>query len=69
MSKLPEDLIGAIFRTRGKAPRTCRVTDVLRTYNSKGDLVKVRFVAVHDVCGQAVTDYDVVKTTIDMGRI
>lgn len=65
----PDDLIGVVFKTRGKAPRTCKVVDVLRTYNSKNELVKVRFVATHDFCGQSITDSDICKATIDMGRI
>ena len=59
--------IGTKFKTRGKAPRFCEVVDVLKTYNSKGELVKTRYVATHDFMGQKVTDYDLVATTIAMG--
>jgi hypothetical protein len=56
--------IGTQFKTRGKAPR---LTDILKTYNSAGELVKIRYVAQHDFMGQKVNDYDVVATTIAMG--
>lgn len=61
--------IGTKFKTRGKAPRICTVVDVLRTYNSKNELVSVRYVASHNFMGQEVFDRDVVGTTIDMGII
>lgn len=44
--------------------RTCTVTDVLRTYNSAGELVRIRYVAQHTFLGQTVTDSDVLDTTI-----
>jgi hypothetical protein len=59
--------IGTKYKTRGKAPRLCEVVDILKTYNSKGELVKTRYVATHLFLGQIVTDYDVSKTTIAMG--
>jgi hypothetical protein len=62
-----EYAIGTKFKTRGKAPRLCEVVDILKTYNSNGELVKTRYVAIHDFMGQKVTDYDVIKTTIAMG--
>lgn len=64
-----EYAIGTQFKTRGKAPRLCTVTDILKTYNSAGELVKTRYVAQHDFMGQKVNDYDVVATTIAMGLI
>ncbi len=56
--------IGTQFQTRGKAPRTCTVIDILKTYNSKGELVTTRYVATHEFCGQQVVDRDVVAATI-----
>lgn len=53
--------IGTQYECRG---RLCTVTDILKTYNSKNELVKVRYVATHELIGQVVTDYDVVETTI-----
>lgn len=65
----PRFSIGQQFKTRGKQPRTCTVTDILKTYNSKGELVRVRYVATHEFAGQVITDSDVVETTIAMGEI
>lgn len=61
--------IGQKYRTRGKVPRVCTVVDIFKTYNSKGELVRVRYVATHDFMGQSVTDYDVPETAIAMGLV
>lgn len=61
--------VGQQFKTRGKAPRICTVTDVLRTYNSANELVRLRYVATHQFMGQTLTDIDVCNTTIDLGKI
>jgi hypothetical protein len=66
---IPRFEIGTRFKTRGKHPRICTVTDILRTYNSKGELVAIRYVAEHEFCGQVVTERDVCETTVAMGRI
>lgn len=60
---------GTIFRTRGKHPRTCSVTDVLTTRNLGGELVSIRYVATHEIAGQTVVDRDVCETTITMGLL
>ncbi len=59
--------IGTHYTTRGKNPRICTVVDILKTYNSKGDLVRVRYVSTHQFAGQTVTDYDVIPATIARG--
>jgi len=59
--------IGTQFSTRGKAPRICTVTDILKTYNSAGVLVAIRYVATHEYCGQFVTESNILDTTIAMG--
>lgn len=64
-----EYAIGTKFKTRHKQPKICTVTDILKTYNSKGELVKVRYVATHEFLGQVVTDNEVVETTIKMGLL
>jgi len=69
MDLIMEYSIGTKFKTRGKAPRVCIVTDILKTYNSAGDLVKTRYQASHEFMGQIVTDYDLCATTIAMGLI
>ena len=59
--------IGTVYTPRGKAKRPCTVVDVLRTYNSKGYLVRLRYVSVHEFMGQFVYEYDVCDATIAMG--
>jgi hypothetical protein len=59
--------IGTQFLTRGTHPRLCTVTDILTTRNAAGHVVKVRYVATHELLGQVVTDRDVCATTIAMG--
>ena len=61
--------IGTHFNTRGKHPKFCTVTDIHRTFNSKNELVKCRYVATHKLLDQIVTDYDVIETTITMGLV
>ena len=61
--------IGQQFKTRGKAPRLCTIVDILKTYNSAGELVKTRYVATHEFMGRTVTDRDVCETTVAMGLI
>ena len=59
--------IGTKFKTRGKAPRECVVTDIHTTYNHKGELVKTRYVVAHLFLGQLVLTNDLPETTITMG--
>lgn len=47
----------------------CTVVDIHKTFNSKGELVKTRYVSEHDFCGQVVKDYDVVDATIARGKL
>ena len=47
----------------------CTVVDVLKTYNSKSELVDVRYVATHEFFGQILTDRSVGATTIAMGLV
>jgi hypothetical protein len=53
-----------IQRYRGGHTKECTVVDILRTYNSACELVKIRYVSTHPFMGQLVYDYDVVDTTI-----
>jgi len=60
--------IGYQFIRMGGARRKRQVetiTDVLTTTNLAGDVVKTRYVATHEFCGQTITDCDVIPTTID----
>lgn len=59
--------VGTEFVTRGRHPRKCQVVDYLRTFNLAGELVKTRYVATYEFCGQTVTDNDVPETTIARG--
>lgn len=69
MTERVQHAIGTRFKTRGKHPRDCTVVDVLRTFNSMSELVKVRYVATHEFAGQTVTDRDVVAVTIARGLV
>jgi hypothetical protein len=51
-------------RRKGLSPQEFTVTDILYTYNSKGELIKIRYVAQRQYLGQTLTDYDVLDTTI-----
>jgi hypothetical protein len=57
------------FRTRGKAPCLCTIVDVWRTYNVRGEMVRLRYVAKHQFMGQTITDHGVCETTIAMGAV
>lgn len=61
--------IGTKYTTRGKHPVTCTVTDILKTYNSKNELVHTRYISTHEFMGQLVFDYDVVAVTIARGLL
>ena len=50
--------------TRKGYSREYEIVDVLKTYNSAGELVRLRYVAQFELMGQKVTDWDVVDTTI-----
>lgn len=61
--------IGQKFIQGGKRKDECVVTDILKTYNHAGELVKIRYVATHLFMGQTVTDYDVTDTAIARGKV
>lgn len=56
--------IGTTYVSSGKRKDVCTVIDILKTYNSAGECVTLRYVATHLFMGQIVTDHDVVETTI-----
>jgi hypothetical protein len=60
--------IGTQFKTRGKKPRLCTVTDILKTFNSAGEQVSLCYVAEHEFMGQILTDNAVTETAIAMGQ-
>lgn len=55
--------------SRGKYARIHTVVDFLRTYNMAGELIKTRYVAVHELVGQRIVDHDVCETTIARGLV
>jgi hypothetical protein len=61
--------IGTQYWSRGRHPHLCTVKDILRTYSNTNELVRVRYVATHELVGQVVTDRDVVAVTIAMGLL
>jgi hypothetical protein len=61
--------IGMQYMSAGKHPRLCTVTDILKTYNSKGELVKTRYESTHEFLGQTVTNHDLVQPTIALRLI
>lgn len=61
--------IGTQYLSSGKHKKLCTVQDILKTYNSKNELVDVRYVSSHLYMGQMVRDYDVCKVTIQRGLI
>lgn len=66
----PEQItIGTKFKKPGQVHRIGTVIDIHKTYNSKNELVKTRYVATHSFLNQIVTDYDVVAVTIQKGFI
>ena len=64
----PRFKIGQKFKTLGKHPRICTITDIHRTYNSANELVNLRYVATHSFMGQTLTEA-VVETTVARGFI
>ena len=59
--------IGTQYTTRGKRPDLCTVTDILKTYNNGGELVKTSYVSTHQFLGQTVMNHDVCAVTIARG--
>mgnify|MGYP000485214702 CR=1 FL=1 len=43
------------------------VVDILKTYNTKNELVHIRYVSEHDYIGQKIINSDVVAVTIQRG--
>lgn len=58
--------IGYTYINRNK--KICTVIDFLTTTNLDGVIVKERYVTMHKFMGQEIIDYDVVETSISMGK-
>lgn len=66
----PRFTIGTKFvRRQTKRSDICTIVDILKTYNSKNELVDVRYVADCEFCGQTLTYNDVGDTTVAKGLI
>ena len=67
----PRFTVGQQFRRIGRVHAPLEtVTDIWMTYNTAGELVRVRYVAEHrSAIGQTVTDCDVLETTIARGAV
>ncbi len=61
--------IGTKFKLNRKNPRVMTVSDIHRTYNNDGQLVKLRYVATHDFMGQKMVTSDILETSIAMGWV
>ena len=64
--KTAQEMIGVKFNRRinARLTRLNTVVDVRVTFNSKAEIVDVKFVSVEDFCGQKVYNYEVPLTTI-----
>lgn len=70
MKTEPRFKIGQKFKPIGrKHAQICTIVDILKTYNSAGELVEIRYVSEHEFLGQKVIDRNVVDTTIARGLI
>ncbi len=65
----PRFLPGTTYRTGGKHPRSCVVTDVHFTRNLAGEIVSLRYVATHQFLGRPVEERGVCATTIARGLV
>lgn len=61
--------IGTQFMARGEHPIKCTVTDILKTFNSAGRQVRIRYVATYMFEGHEMVNFDVREITIFRGFI
>lgn len=61
--------IGTKFMSGGKYPYECTVVDILKTYNSKNELVRIGYEATHEFLGQIITDHNLPAASIGRGLI
>ena len=61
--------VGTGCLARGRRQGVCAVVGRLTTTNDKGGVVRTRYVASHDFCGQPVLNRDVCAVTIARGLI
>jgi len=63
----PRFPIGTQYKPSGKNARLCTVVDHHTTFDSKGGVVKFRYVVTSLFCGQEMRDADVCETTVAIG--
>ena len=68
MSTKKEIIIGTQFIPRGKRQDVCTVTDILKTYNSKNELVRTEYISTHEFMGQIINRVDC-AVTIQRGEL
>lgn len=70
MKTEPRFKIGQKFKPIGRKYAQIRtIVDILKTYNSAGELVEIRYVSEHEFMGQKVIDRNVVDSTIARGLV
>ena len=66
----PRFKVGQQFIPVGRKNKTTyTIKDILTTYNANGEIHSIRYAADYEFCGQIVTDYNIVETTIVRGLI
>lgn len=65
----PRYKIGQKYIPAGRHGKECTVIDILKTYNSKNELVTVRYISTHEYLGQTIINYDVCDSTIFRGAL
>lgn len=66
VERQPKFDIGTRFTPRGKARIEYTVTDIYKTHNAAGELVRLEYLTTHQFAGQSVPQL-VSETTIAMG--
>tara|TARA_R110000822_G_scaffold2258_4_gene10856 strand:+ start:214 stop:447 length:234 start_codon:yes stop_codon:yes gene_type:complete len=59
--------IGVKFLSSGKNKIVCTVIDILKTYNSKNELIKTTYIEQHLFCGQNIKS-EVVAVSVQRGN-
>ena len=59
--------IGTTYLPIGKHAKLSTIVEILKTYNSKNELVAIRYESTHEFLGQTVTTSDIVAPTIARG--
>lgn len=63
-SQLKPFEIGTRYKMPGKRGDLCTITDIFRTYNANGELVRIQYQSTHEFAGQLVTNNEVPMSTV-----